>query len=79
MKILSQCDETIREIQDLTDKTEQIKVTTAYRVNWVSPYDGRPRSWPCGTYEEVRCKVTKLLNRGHHEEDIVVVFRFTNG
>jgi hypothetical protein len=58
-------------------ETEGIKMATL--VEWVSPYDGRPRSRAYETYEEVQLKVAKLLNRGHHEEDIVVVARFTNG
>jgi hypothetical protein len=60
-------------------ETEQIEMTTVYRVEFPSPYDGRLRSLPCETHEEARRKVTKLLDRGYHEEDIVEVIRFTNG
>lgn len=59
--------------------TEGTKMTTGHRVEFPSPYNGRPRSWPCETHEEARRKVTKLLDSGYDEEDIVEVIRFRNG
>ena len=53
-------------------------MTTVYRVDFPSPYNGRPRSWHCETPEQARGKVTKLLDRGYHEEDIVEVIRVSH-
>jgi hypothetical protein len=52
-------------------------MTTVYRIEFPSPYNGRPRSWHCETPEEAWRKVTKLLD-SHHEEDIVVVMRVSH-
>jgi hypothetical protein len=53
-------------------------MTTVYRVEFPSPYNGRPRSCYCETPEEARGKVLKLLDRGHHEEDNVEVIRVSH-
>ena len=60
-------------------ETEGTKVTTNCRVEFDSPYNGRPRFRFFETPEESRREVIKLLKRGHHEEDIVEVIQVTNG
>jgi hypothetical protein len=57
--------------------TEQIKVT--HGVKYASLHNGRPRDERYETDEETRRRITKLLNSGHHEEDIVEVIRVTKG
>jgi hypothetical protein len=53
-------------------------MTTVYGVEFPSLHNGRPRCCHCETYEEARRKVTKLLDKGHHEEDIVMVIRVSH-
>lgn len=57
-------------------ETEKTRMTTAYRVEFVSPYDGRPRSCCYETLVEARRKETKLLAT---RVMIVEMIRFTNG